>query len=77
MKEQILEVLKAHFGSGESPITDDTHLMDDLGGDEFDIVDVFMQIEEKLNISIPEEETFDVMTVSQLIEVVGKHVQSD
>ena len=50
--------------------------MDDLGGDEFDIVDVFMQLEEKLNISIPEEETFDVMTVSQLIEVVGKHVQS-
>ena len=74
MREQILEVLKAHFG--DKPINDDTHWMDDLGGDEFDIVDVFMQLEEKLNISIPEEETFDVMTVSQLIEVVGKHVQS-
>ena len=45
--------------------------------DEFDIIDVIVQIEEKLNISIPEEETFDVMTVSQLLEVVGRHVKSD
>ena len=75
MREQVIEVLKGHFG--DKPIEDNTHLMDDLGGDEFDIVDVFIQIEEKLNISIPEQETFDVMTVSQLLEVVGKHVQSD
>jgi len=75
MREQVIEVLKSHFG--DKPIEDATHLMDDLGGDEFDIVDVFIQIEEKLNISIPEEETFDIMTVSQLLEVVGRHVQSD
>jgi acyl carrier protein len=49
--------------------------MDDLGGDEFDIVDVFVQIESKLGISIPEEETFDIMTVSALCEVVERHVQ--
>ena len=51
--------------------------MDDLGGDEFDIVDVIVQLEQKLNITIPEEETFDIMTVSQLLEVVGRHVESD
>ena len=48
-----------------------------LGGDEFDIVDVFVQIESKLGISIPEEETFDIMTVSALCEVVERHVGSD
>ena len=52
-------------------------MMDDLGGDEFDIVDVFVQIESKLGISIPEEETFDIMTVSALCEVVERHVGSD
>jgi len=75
MREQVIEVLKSHFG--DKPIEDGTHLMDDLGGDEFDIVDVCLQIENKLDITIPEEETFDIMTVSQLLEVVGKHVQSD
>ena len=51
--------------------------MDDLGGDEFDIVDVFVQIESKLGISIPEDETFDIMTVSALCEVIERHVGSD
>tara|TARA_Y100000768_G_scaffold94197_1_gene68243 strand:+ start:21269 stop:21496 length:228 start_codon:yes stop_codon:yes gene_type:complete len=75
MREQVIEILKSHFG--DKPIEDNTHLMDDLGGDEFDIVDVILQVEEKLNITIPEEETFEVMTVSQLLEVVGNNVQPD
>ena len=75
MREQVIEILKNHFG--DKPIEDNTYLMDDLGGDEFDIVDVILQVEEKLNITIPEEETFEVMTVSQLLEVVGNNVQSD
>tara|TARA_X000001036_G_C20512093_1_gene738571 strand:- start:284 stop:514 length:231 start_codon:yes stop_codon:yes gene_type:complete len=76
MRIEILEVLEGHFGK-DKDITAESHLMDDLGGDEFDIVDVFVQIESKLGISIPEEETFDIMTVSALCEVVERHVGSD
>ena len=76
MRVEILEVLEGHFGK-DKDITVDSHMMDDLGGDEFDIVDVFVQIESKLGISIPEEETFDIMTVSALCEVVEIHVGSN
>lgn len=76
MKDTVLEVLKSHFGA-DKDINESSHLMDDLGGDEFDIVDIIVQVEEKLDISIPEEETFDLMTVSQLLEVVGRHAGSD
>jgi len=76
MRVEILEVLESHFGKDKG-ITQDSHMMDDLGGDEFDIVDVFVQIESKLGISIPEEETFDIMTVSALCEVVERHVVSN
>ena len=76
MNEAVLSVLKSHFGS-DKVFEDSTHIIDDLGGDEFDIVDIVIQIEEKLGISIPEEETFDVVTVSQLNEVVELNVQSD
>tara|TARA_B100000683_G_scaffold247736_1_gene260378 strand:- start:237 stop:467 length:231 start_codon:yes stop_codon:yes gene_type:complete len=76
MKDTVFEVLKSHFGA-DKEINESSHLMDDLGGDEFDIVDVIIQIEEKLNISIPEEETFELMVVSELLEVVERHVESD
>ena len=76
MKDTVIEVLKSHFGA-DKDINESSHIIDDLGGDEFDVVDVIVQIEEALDISIPEEETFDLGTVSQLLEVVGRHVGSD
>ena len=76
MRDTVIEVLKSHFGN-DKVYEDNTHLIDDLNGDEIDVVDVIMKIESELGISIPEEETFDIMTVSQLLEVVGRHVGSD
>ena len=76
MNEAVLTVLKSHFGA-DKVFEDSTNIIDDLGGDEFDVVDIIIQIEEKLSISIPEEETFNLQTVQQLLEAVEKHnVQS-
>ena len=76
MRDTVIEILKGHFGN-DREINDNTHMMDDLGGDELDILDVIVQLESELNISIPEQETFDVRLVSELLEVVGRHVRSD
>ena len=76
MRDTVIEILKGHFGN-DREITDNTHMMDDLGGDELDILDVIVQLESELDISIPEQETFDVRLVSELLEVVGRHVRSD
>ena len=72
MKDTVIDILKGHFGR-DKEITPETNMLNDLGGDDLDVVDVLMQIEEKLNITVPEEETFDLQTVQQLLEVVEKH----
>ena len=46
MRVEILEVLEGHFGK-DKDITVDSHMMDDLGGDEFDILDVIVQAAER------------------------------
>ena len=56
MKE-IIDILEKHFGT-DTPITPESHMIDDLNGDDFDVVDVVCQIEEALGITIPEEETW-------------------
>lgn len=71
-KEKVLEVLKGHFG--DKDFSDNVHFIDDLDGDDMDIVDVVVQITKKLDIEIPEEETFDIGTVGELMAVVEKHV---
>jgi acyl carrier protein len=69
----IMEALKDHFGA-DKDFTPSTHFLDHLDGDEIDIVEVTVKVSEKLEIVIPEEDCFDIATVGDLIEVVGKQV---
>jgi acyl carrier protein len=78
MRDTVLEVLKAHFGNFDNKTySDHVHLMDDLGADEFDKVEISVAIDEKLNISLDEEKILDVVTVGDLIKLVESHVQSN
>ena len=43
-REAVFEVLKSHFGN-DIEINDSSHLIDDLDGDDFDVVDIIVQIE--------------------------------
>lgn len=76
MRVEILEVLESHFGKDKG-ITQDSHMMDDLGGDEFDKVEISVALDEKLNISLDEEKILEVGTVGDLIKLVESHVQSN
>ena len=76
MEDTVIDILKSHFGRDKT-ITPESNMPNDLGGDELDVVDILMQIEEKLNITIPEEETFELQTVQQLFEIVEKHNVQD
>jgi acyl carrier protein len=78
MRDTVIEVLKAHFGNFDNKTySDDVHLMDDLGADEFDKVEISVALDEKLNISLDEEKILDVGTVGDLIKLVESHVQSN
>jgi acyl carrier protein len=51
-------------------VTDAATFKDDLGADSLDLVEVVMALEEKLDISIPEEDLADIKTVGQAVDVV-------
>lgn len=75
MKDTVLAVLKEHFG--DKDFSDNVHLMDDLGADEFDIVELSVAIDTKLDISLDEEKILEVATVADLIKLVEAHVGSN
>lgn len=51
-------------------VTPDATFKDDLGADSLDLVEVVMALEEKLDISIPEEDLADIKTVGQAADLV-------
>jgi len=56
---------------------DNVHIIDDLDGDEFSLVELGVALDEKLNISLDEVKILEVGTVGDLIALVESHVQSD
>ena len=66
--EKIREVLVAQFGVDESAIKLETSIVDDLGADSLDVVELIMAIEEAFDIEIPDEVAEDIVTVSDAVE---------
>lgn len=68
MKEQVEKLVAEHFGLGK--VDADDHLIGDLGGDALDIIELVMELEEKFNISISDNEAERIHTVQDVYNCV-------
>lgn len=66
--EKIREVLVAQFGVDETAIKLETSIIDDLGADSLDVVELIMAIEETFDIEIPDDVAENIVTVSDAVE---------
>jgi acyl carrier protein len=67
VREIAVEVL----GVEPDIVTEDATLKDDLGADSLDLVEVVMALEERLDITIPEDELEGIKTVGQAVDAVS------
>ncbi|MBP5547669.1 MAG: acyl carrier protein [Bacteroidales bacterium] len=70
LTEEIIAVIEERLGVAASEITPEKSLVNDLGADSLDSVELIMSIEQKFNISIPEEASENIKTVGDIIEYV-------
>ena len=63
--DTVFYIIKHYFN--ESAINLKTHLIDDLGADSLDIVEVIMQVEEEFKIEIPDEEASGLSTIGDIV----------
>lgn len=72
--EVIHKMLVDHLGVDAKQITSDAALVDDLGADSLDIVELTMAIEDEFNIEIPDDDAnqFNNGTVGDVIAYVEK-----
>ncbi len=62
------------LGVEESAVTEDARFKDDLDADSLDLVELVMALEERLDISVPEEDLEGVETVGQALDLVNGKV---
>ena len=73
--EKVKEILAAQFEVEADSITADTDLVDDLGADSLDLVDMLMSLEDEFNIGeVPDEMVEKIRTVGQLVTCIEENM---
>ncbi len=66
VRDAAVEVL----GVEPDAVVEEASFKDDLDADSLDLVDLVMALEERLDITIPEDELGEIKTVGQAVDVV-------
>jgi acyl carrier protein len=72
LREVAVEVLSVE----PEAVTEDARFKEDLDADSLDIVELVMGLEERFDISVPEEDLENVTTVGQAVDLVMSKVAS-
>lgn len=70
LTEEICAIIEERPGVAASEITPEKSLINDLGADSLDSVELIMSIEQKFDISIPEDAAENIKTVGDIIDYV-------
>lgn len=68
MVETIIDLLAKQFRIDPSTIDADTNIVEDLGADSLEIVDMLMAIEENFGITVSDEEALTLKTVKDVAD---------
>lgn len=71
--EKIKSILSEQFDKEEDQITVDTSIVNDLGADSLDVVDLLMSIEDEFEVEFPDEEIENIKTVGDLVKYIEAH----
>ena len=70
MFEKIADIVSKQLGADIDDIDENTNIMDDLGADSLDVVEMLMAVEESFGVAVPDEEIPNLKTVRDIIEYV-------
>ncbi len=66
--EKVRDALAQQFEMDPDNITPETNLIDDLGADSLDVVELIMSLEDEFGISISDEDAAQLYTVGRIVD---------
>lgn len=74
VKQEIIDIVGEHLDYDKSKIQMKSDIVNDLGADSLDCVEIVMALEKKYDISISDEDADNVRTIEQLIKIVEEKI---
>lgn len=70
--ETVRDTLAQQFELDPSEITLDTNLIDDIGADSLDVVELIMSLEDIYGISIIDDDAANLVTVGKIVDYIDR-----
>ena len=73
VEQRVREIVAEQLERDVKEVTNASSLIDDLGADSLDVVELVMKMEEEFGIEIPDEEAEKIKTVNDVIQYITTH----
>jgi len=71
IKNRIVEIVANQLGIEEEDVTAEASVIDDLGADSLDVVELVMALEEEFDLEIPDEEAEKITNVQNIFDYMA------
>lgn len=68
--EKLQEIIADQLEMDADDIAYDSNILDDLGADSLDVVDLIMSIEDEFGIEVPDEALENIRTVEDMVKFI-------
>lgn len=70
--EKVIGLLASQLNISKDKISADSRIIEDLGADSLDMVEMLMTLEDEFGISISDEEAVNLKTVADIVNYIEK-----
>ncbi len=70
--DKVKELVAEQLGISQDSIKPESNILEDLGADSLDVIEMLMTLEEEYGITIPDEQIGQVKTIGQIVELIEK-----
>jgi len=72
MEEKVIELICEKLGKNKNEVTLSSKLVEDLGADSLDVVELIMAFEDEFNVSLPDEDVQNMKTIGDIVNYINK-----
>jgi len=67
-------IIGDQLGVEDGSLVPEANLLDDLGADSLDVVELVMALEEEFSIEVPDEDVENIRTIGDIVQYIGARV---
>lgn len=71
--EKVREIICNQLGKPEEKVMLESDIVEDLGADSLDVVEMLMALEETFNMTLPDEACANLKTVNDIVTFIDAH----